>query len=453
MLRFILRHKILCLLLVLLAGIAYFAATKWNIWFHNPSEVAYTAPVKPTWILLTLGNEGEQSRNVSWMCGDEVRPSFVELVDTASDDTLKVAAEGEMFASRSGKAAYYHAKLNALNPASHYFYRVKTGDMVSEWYDFTTYEAQRDRFSFVYVGDVQDTIGGQSGEMLKEALRRNPESEFLLCGGDLVERPAYQYWEETFRDIDSIAQHVPVMNITGNHDYLKNVICTLERRFPLIFSYFLESNVDDNMVYTTTYANTQFFFLDSNREFLYLPAQRSWLEEQLKSSTAKWKIVVVHHPLYSIKGNNQIQRWFFNGLVQQYGVDLVLQGHEHAYARRTMKDADGKTTTPVYTVSHCSPKNYLIKFDDAFDKFGISSRYYQTVDIKGDTMALATYEVYSNTLYDSLNIVKTSTSTKIDDFGKNIKENMSYRVNPKSCKSRKYQQRIDEYKKRHPERM
>ena len=87
-------------------------------------------------------------------------------------------------------------------------------------------------------------------------------------------------------------------------------------------------------------------------------------------------------------------------------MDLVLQGHEHAYARMTGHDENGRPTTPVYTVSHCSPKNYRIRFDKRFDKFGISSRYYQTVELREDTLILSTYEVYKHQLYDSLRIVK-----------------------------------------------
>ncbi len=357
-----------------------------------------------------------------------------------------------MFESRSGKAAFYHVALNGLNPQAHYSYQVCTGDSISEWFDFHTYKDKRDKFSFIFVGDVQDTIGGVSNMMLKEAVRRNPKAEFLVCGGDLTERPTHHYWEETFRDLDSIAQHMPVLNATGNHDYLKGVIGKLEKRYQLIFSYFIKSQVSDNMVYTTTYGNTQFFLLDSNREFFYLPTQRSWLKEQLQKSKAKWKIVVVHHPLYSIKSNNLIQKWFFNGVIQEYDVDLVLQGHEHAYARRTMKDELGEPTTPVYTISHCSPKNYLISFDDDFDKYGISSRYYQTVSIAGDSMMLATYDANNFTLYDSLCIVKSSGTTRIVDFGKNIKEYLEYTPKPGSSKSRRFKERIEEYKKRHPER-
>lgn len=453
MFHFIFRHKKISFLILSVAILAIVAIVRWQIWFHNPKEKPYTVIDEPQWILLTPGNHGEMSRNVSWVCGDEVLKSKAELVAVAECDTSVVMSNGEVFASRAGKTAYYHVEFTDLKPDTEYAYRVTTGGKQSKWYNFMTFPENRERFSFLYVGDVQDTIGGTTNKTLREALSLQPETELLVCGGDLTERPTYQYWEETFRSLDSICQATPVMNITGNHDYIKGVICKLERRFPLIFSYFLRSKVEDNMVYTTTYGNTQFFLLDSNREFFYLFSQRSWLEEQLKASNAKWKIVVVHHPLYSIKGNNYIQKWFFNDLIQDYGVDLVLQGHEHAYARRTNKDEEGNSTTPVYTISHCSPKNYQIDFDDDFDKYGINSRYYQTVDIKGDTMALATYDANTHELYDTLEVIKTDEHTSINDLGADIKENITYKVNPSSDKSLEFFERIEEYKNRHPERM
>lgn len=454
MLKFIICHKFLSFFLILLVAFGILMTVKWRIWFHNPPEKPYKAGMDPQWVLLTFGNGSEDSRYVSWMCGEEPYEAKVELVNKDMGDTTIVWAVGEDFQSRAGKAAYYSAKLNNLKPDSKYAYRVTTDNRSSQWYEFSTYPPERERFSFLFVGDVQDTIKGKANKFLKEAFRRHPDAEFLVCGGDLTERPTHQYWQETFDGLDSVCQYKPLLNVTGNHDYLKGVICKLERRFPLIFSYFLDSKVDDNMVYTMTYANAQFFVLDSNREFFYLWTQRKWLKRQLRQSTAKWKILVVHHPLYSIKGNNLIQKWMFNGLVKEYGVDLVLQAHEHAYARRTMKREDGTQTTPVYTVSHCSPKNYLIDFDDDFDKFGISSRYYQTVRLAGDTMALATYEVYNNTLYDSLNIIKHDTlPVRIEDFGKNIKEYLEYTPPSDRSKYRKFQQRIEEYKQKHPERV
>ena len=451
--------RLVTLLLVL--ALAVWVSTRWHVWFGNPEELAVEPLTAPGHVLLTFGDENELSRNVSWQCDTVVKPSWLELA--CDSDTIHIEAQGEVFESRKGKAAYYVARLRQLKPGTHYSYRAVVGSRLgvveqsSPWYDFRTYAPNRDKFSFLFVGDVQDTIGGIANRLLMEAWARHPEVEFLVCGGDLTERPANQYWAETFSDLDSIGQSMPILNVTGNHDYFKGVIQRLERRFPLIFSYFLDSKVDDNMVYTLKYGDAQLFVLDSNREFFYLWTQRQWLEDQLQQSKAKWKILVLHHPLYSIKGsnNNMTQRWMFDDLVRQYGVDLVLQGHEHAYARMigsTYKN--GAPAVPVYTVSHCSPKNYRILFDERFDKFGISSRYYQTVSVSGDTLTMACYDANTHALYDSLMIHVSSVKAHlVIDVGKDIPENLEYTPDPSNKKDLKFAERIQEYVNRHPERM
>ena len=431
-------------LLLLIVGLTVWVAMRWSIWFGNPEELSVEPLMVPSCVLLTFGDEKELSRNVSWQCDTVLRPSFLELV--CDDDTSRVEAGGEVFASRKGKAAYYVARLRQLKPDRHFRYCVVSGNARSPWCEFRTYAPNRDRFSFLFVGDVQDTIGGITNRLLLESWSHHPEVEFLVCGGDLTERPANQYWAETFRTIDSIGQAMPMLNVTGNHDYFKGVIQSLDRRFPLVFSYFLDSKVDENMVYTLNYGNAQFFVLDSNREFFYLWTQRQWLEEQLSKSQAKWKILILHHPLYSIKGGNTvIKRWLFDDLVHEYGVDLVLQGHEHAYARMTAHNKNGAPETPVYTVSHCSPKNYRVHFDERFDKFGISCRYYQTVTISSDTLTMATYDANTHTLYDSLLIVGSG-PRHVVDLGKDIPENLNFTPDPTNKKDQKFAKRIREYK-------
>ena len=440
--------------LLLLAALAVWVAIRWNVWFGNAPEEAAEPSVRPAHVLLTFGDSDELSRNVSWQCDTVIRPSFLELVCEEADDTTRIEADGEVFASRNGKAAYYVARLRHLQPEAHYRYRVVVGPRLgvaatfSPWYEFQTHDPKRHRLSFLFVGDVQDTIGGIANRLLLEAWAHHPEVEFLVIGGDLTERPTNQHWAETFRTLDSIGQSMPVLNATGNHDYFKGVIQRLERRFPLVFSYFLDSKVEDNMVYTLNYGDALLFVLDTNREFFYLWSQRQWLREQLEESTAKWKILVLHHPLYSIKGgNNTIQRWMFDDLVHEYDVDLVLQGHEHAYARMTDHSPDGIATLPVYTVSHCSPKSYRIHFDERFDKFGISSRYYQTVTVTNDTLTVAAYDAIAQALYDSLMVIKGH-HTIIRDLGKDIPENLDFTPDPANKKDRKFATRIEEYKKK-----
>lgn len=427
------------LMLVVLGILCY---VRWEVWFGNVPEPPYSTPGKPQRILLTFGDEDMYSRNVSWSCGETLQASFLELAD--ENDTLHIEATGEVFASRSGKAAYYVARLHGLQAGCHYSYRVCTNGHYSSWHHFNI--SDHSNASFLYVGDVQDTIAGITNQLLREAFRHHPEAQFLVCGGDLTERPIDAYWQETFDGLDSIGQSVPLLNATGNHDYLKGLIYRLERRFSLVHSYYLDSMEGVNQVFTLRYKDVQLFVLDSNREFFYLFTQRAWLKRQLEESTAKWKVVVLHHPLYSIRGknNNLIQRWMFDDLIREYDVDLVLQGHEHAYARMTAHD-DDEAETPVYVVSHLSPKNYRIEFDERFDKFGSGSRYYQKVVADDEQLILTAYDAVTNALYDSLVITKDK---DIEDFGKGIPEKIEFTPVPGNKKDAAFARRIEEYKER-----
>ena len=391
---------------IVVVAAAAFVWSKWETWFGNPDEPAYAPQAVPGRVMLTMGggDEGcvpdETCRNISWQYGDEVvDDSYVEL----NGDT--VPAKGEVFQSRGGKACYYHAKLKNLLPDSIYRYRVHNGDKVSEWYQFRTYTT--DSFAFLYAGDIQDTVGGCTNALLRRAVESHPDVQFIALGGDLAERPIDYYWQEVYDGFDGLRQSFPIVDITGNHDYLKGVICRLERRYPLIFSYYLDSKVGDNMVYTFRYGDMQIFCLDSNREFFYLPAQRKWLKERLSESQARWKIVMLHHPLHSIGGavNNLIQRWFFDDVIRENGVNLVLQGHEHAYARM---EKDGTT----YTISHCSPKNYKTSQDDRFDKVVKTGRFYQIVRIDSSGMVMEAYNADSGELVDKVARVADATGSK-----------------------------------------
>lgn len=441
------RLKWICTIVVTII-LAAWCTSRWNVWFHNVPETPYSPLGKPGRVLLTMA-EDERSRYVTWQCDSVVHPSWVEFAKLPDGDTVRVEACGEVFASRSGKVAYYQARLEQLEASAHYTYRVVTQGDASDWFDFETHPTGTRSFAFLYVGDVQDTLQGETNRFLREALHRHPLCEFTICGGDFVERPTDSYWGEAFRNIDSIGQCMPFVTVTGNHDYFKGVVQRIERRFDLVFPYFQTTSEDANHVFAFRYADAQLFLLDSNRRPHKLWQQRRWLRNQLEQSQARWKILVLHHPLYSIKGrNNLIQRWMFDGLAREHGVDLVLQGHEHAYARMTNHDAMGRAKTPVYTVSHCSPKNYRIQFDERFDKFGISSRYYQVVEVTDTVLTVSAYDVYKYELYDSLRIVRSGQHTVIEDLGHDIPEYLEFTPCKGNRKDEKFAKRIKAYKAR-----
>ena len=92
-------------------------------------------------------------------------------------------------------------------------------------------------------------------------------------------------------------------------------------------------NMGGERYYTFKKGDVQFYALDSN----YMDAkQLTWLEQNLRSSNARWKICFFHHPLYNdgkSHGPDLDLRNQLSPLLKDYGVNAVFSGHEHAYER------------------------------------------------------------------------------------------------------------------------
>jgi len=409
------------LFFILLGIIVFIGSKRWNAWFDNPEEPPYASKNFPTRIQLTFGNAGQFSRNVSWQCGDTVADSRLYVVKSSTADTIAVAAEGKIFKTKGGVTVSYHAKLTRLTEGE-YSYSACTGDKQSAWYDFTVDAG--DSLRFVYIGDIQDTIGGTAKYGFAAIHRREKDAAFWILGGDVIERPQDRYWNEYFTSMDSISQIVPIIACPGNHEYHKGIVNRLEDRFLSNFSYLLDSRSDGNAVFDMRYGNTAIITLDSNRDTWTLLSQRRWLKQALqKAKDAQWKIVVLHHPIYSVRG--KLRQFFirslFDPLLREYGVDLVLQGHEHCYARMISKDRNGVPTTPVYLISHFSPKDYRIDLDKKYSRFGNGMRFYQVFDVSADSLLLKTY-TEEGELYDQMRLVKTGSKSQVMDLATGIPE-------------------------------
>lgn len=65
------------------------------------------------------------------------------------------------------------------------------------------------------------------------------------------------------------------------------------------------------------------------------PDQVAWVENILANSTARWRVVAVHHPPYSAgyQGSNLKVREIYQPIFERHGVQLVLSGHDHDYQR------------------------------------------------------------------------------------------------------------------------
>ncbi len=394
-------------------------ASRWEVWFGNPVEPPYVSPARPVRLQLTLGDGGASSRTVTWQCGDTVARAEAVCLYEHSSDTLRVPASGCRMVTPGGVTVIYRADFNQLLPGS-YHYRVSTADVCSPWHSFRISDGSRP--TFVYLGDLQDTLGGTMRQLALHIARTHPQADFWVLGGDVVERPHDCYRAEYFRSMDSIAQAVPFVAAPGNHEYLKGIPLRLEGRFPLTFAHLSEWEERKYAVSQLCYGPVNLITLDSNRDPWLLPRQRRWLKRALETAdTARWKVVVIHHPIYSIRGrfHNLLQRWAFNPLLKRHHVDLVLQGHEHNYARAISRGDDSLCSTPVYIVGQASPKDYRLYFNPRYDRFGTGRRFYTTVSACNDTLAVYTY-TEEGTLYDALHVIEEKGGKRVDDLSGDI---------------------------------
>jgi hypothetical protein len=174
------------------------------------------------------------------------------------------------------------------------------------------------------VGDFG--VGGAAeratGSAMKSWEKAHPANLLLTLGdNDYTQSPTAfrRNWSDAFGWLR--AADVWVRGTLGNHDVLVNGGRYEFKTLRMPAKYYESSRPDLDI-----------FVLNSNSVG---DTQTAWLEKRLAASTAKWKIVVFHHPAYSCGGYlsnpEVVSRWV--PLFETYGVDLALSGHDHNYQR------------------------------------------------------------------------------------------------------------------------
>ncbi|MCT4614040.1 MAG: metallophosphoesterase family protein [Marinifilaceae bacterium] len=410
------RKRNLIIIGFIILGISSLLMWKWNTWFKNPTEERYTISCEPSRIMISLCGNDENSRLVSW-CSDSsnIQP-LVEYFKIDKKDTLSIQAKPISVKTQGGVTTSYHAKLTNLEPESTYKYRV-CNKFKSDWFEFKT--AKKDKkFSFVYMGDIQDRIGGKTGEVFSRINKFTQNTDFWLFGGDLLERPLNKYWDYWFECGKNIFNTKPMIACPGNHEYHKGLIKKIDKRWMSHFQF--PKNGPENFKGRACYWNYKdaiFICLDTDgiQGIGSLLEQKNWIDNVLEKSNKKWKIVVMHHPIYSISNCtiSPFLRTFIKPVLEKHKVDLVLQGHNHGYSRVCKKD-NNEINTPVYVISTCSRKNYLINIDQNAERTGSNLKLFQVIDIDKSKLTYKSYES-NGELYDRFEITKTESKTLVDN--------------------------------------
>lgn len=398
--------KIIITVVVLLV-LALWIKSRWHAWFSSPAETEFSYTAIPDRVTLTPGENFVSERTISWRCDTMLHESHLLLA--VNGDTSIIKADGEEVISRGGKDIFYHAILSDLKPNTQYSYSVVTGSKQSQWYLINIPGAYNDR-KIVYVGDVQDTIGGNSHNLYSKLYKEHADATFWAFGGDLIEAPIDRYWKYLYSCVDSTFANVPIVCATGNHEYLKTAYRTLDPRWTKNFVYPDNgANLAKGKSYYIKDDNILMIVFDTNglQDVLSVSSEYQWLRKTLQEEGAgKWKIVMFHHPIYSVraKRNNYLIRNTFEPLIEKYGVHLVLQGHEHGYASK-ISNKSGKNY-PIYIISHASPKSYKAATHKDGMKIVPNRKMYQVIKISKERLQYNAFDLETDSILDNITITK-----------------------------------------------
>lgn len=387
------------------------------IWLAVPSAAGQV----PDRILLTWSGDPSRSQAVSWRTEVMGAPARAQIAPALPGPKLEASATTVSAVTQAVEVTpdvrvhYHTAAFTGLEPSTKYAYRVGDGASWSEWNHFITASDKPEPFSFLYVGDAQNDVKSLWSRVIRDAFRHDSQARFILHAGDLINQANMDYeWAEWFEAAGWINRVVPAIAVPGNHEYAPpregepRALSTLWRpqfEFPKNGPEALEDTA-----YYIDFQGVRFVALNSNELH---EEQAVWLDKVLADNPNRWTILTFHHPIYSAaaKRDNPHIREAWMPLIDKYKVDLVLQGHDHTYARSERLE-DGKAVGEtnggtVYVVSVSGPKMYdaTTTTQGLMARVAEDTQLYQLLTVDGD---LLTYEAHTaaGELYDAFELRK-----------------------------------------------
>ncbi|MEU4668019.1 metallophosphoesterase family protein [Amycolatopsis sp. NPDC023774] len=335
-----------------------------------PQVGSGTTPVQG--LHLTFGRDPARQMVVSWITEASVRKPRV-LYGTLDGGFGAVAqADTRTYVDgTSGRTVWvHHAMLDRLRPGTEYIYAAQHDGATPDAATFRTAPSGRSAFTFTSFGDqsapqvtwdAKGAVGldANSTPATKDIVTgiETVAPLFHLLNGDLcyanLDVDRVRTWNNFFTNNTRSARYRPWMPAAGNHEIEK---LNGEIGLGAYQAYFqLPSTETDRELaglwYGFTVGSVRVIVLQNDDNALqdggdvYINGysggrQLAWLKKELAAARAShdidWIVVAMHQVMISTSDANGADlglREKYGPLFDQYGVDLVLCGHEHDYER------------------------------------------------------------------------------------------------------------------------
>jgi len=196
-------------------------------------------------------------------------------------------------------------------------------------------------FTFLFFSDTQsdpelmDYTG--IGELLAQAVTGRGTPELIIFGGDTVNDGGDEDEWRMFRQAAGTSlTDLTTAAAAGNHD-----------AYPVLAEYFdypvtAPASPGEGFFYTFSMDSVFFIVLDSNIMGAANQSDADWLRSELQIEAARqadWRIAIMHHPMWPVSdiprdmARSETMREYFLPVLEANGVELILCGHQHVFAR------------------------------------------------------------------------------------------------------------------------
>ena len=339
-----------------------------------------------------------------------------------------------------------------------YYYSYTDDVKNPNWSEVKSYQTKKtSNFQTVLVGDPQIGASGSKGQgtdddvniavdtfnwnkTLSQAQITAKNASFILSAGDQIDYAGTDSSDgKNVRESEyagftypTILRTLPLATTIGNHES-KGTDYKFHYNNPNSEDQLGSTNSGSD--YYFSYGDVLFISLNSNNRNTV--EHRELLKKAVAShKDAKWKVVMFHHDIY---GSGQPHsdtdganlRVLFAPLMDEFGIDVCLTGHDHSYARSYLM-ADGTAINYGDSVAINPEGTLYIAAGSAsgskFYKLATTKQYYiaersntqvptfSTIDFSDESLVIKTYDYNGNKYADDYTLYKTGKNVSMKEL-------------------------------------
>jgi hypothetical protein len=328
----------------------------------------------------------------------ETKSCFVEW---GTDTTYSA---GQSTTQETGASHIHKILLTGLNPETKYYYRVVCDTVYVKKGDFITgANPSSAKVSFYAYGDTRSypDIHDSVAKAVLNSISANPASQtFIISSGDMVSNGDNeddwdnQFFAPEYGNLQKMLATLPYLSTMGNHEG-QGLLFAKYFPYPMF--------VNGQYYYSFDYGPVHFTVIDQFDNYKPGSAQYNWLVNDFSTSTKPWKILVLHKPGWTAGGghsNSSDVQNYIQPLCVQYGVQFVVAGHNHYYARASVNGVQHITTggggAPLYNPN--PNKDSIVKVDKSYHycRFDIDNDTLTFTAVRSDGSVIETFDYHIN---------------------------------------------------------